>query len=219
MTAPIPINREQRHQVVTADIARTLRLLHAPGSVFEVRALHVPSGRGRGTVSGYFNDPDRAARQVAHALDGRATVYTSLNLVRPEALVRAPHRLQRNPKATSSTDDILRRRWLLLDGDVVRQDGISAVPSTEDEHQRALEVMLALAGKLTAMGWTRPIVADSANGAHLLVPTDLPNDAATTALIQRVLAALAAEVDTDTVHLDTSVYDPPRMTSSTARSP
>ncbi|HZJ03052.1 MAG TPA: hypothetical protein VFE20_05115, partial [Thermoleophilia bacterium] len=57
-------------------IEAALRLLHAPGDVFEVR---IPRAPRAGTVSGYFDDPAAAAREVV-AWDGRAAgIYTTLN--------------------------------------------------------------------------------------------------------------------------------------------
>jgi putative DNA primase/helicase len=62
---------------------------------------------------------------------------------------------------------------------------------------------------LTAAGWPEPVYADSGNGAHLDYYVDLPADDG--GLIENCLKALALRFDTDTVKVDTSVFNPARI--------
>ena len=75
---------------VTA-IQRSLELLHEPGATFEIRALGVRSGKFENTVSGYYNDFSKAARDIA-VLDANRKprgIYCTLNPCNPALLARA----------------------------------------------------------------------------------------------------------------------------------
>lgn len=51
------------------DVAEFLRILHPPGTVFEIRAPNTsnrPDGAYASTYSGYFNDPELAAERIAN---------------------------------------------------------------------------------------------------------------------------------------------------------
>jgi hypothetical protein len=175
-----------RFQLI-AELTHTLNVLVAPGDVFEVRAPRTPR---RGTVSGYYTDQAKAARDVAASLDGKApAVYLTLNPVRPDLLARAHNRLVERADVTTADADIARRRWLPLDFDAKRPAGIS---STDAEHQTALDRAEEVTDFLTDLGWPQPICADSGNGAHRLYRIDLPNDMPSTLLVGRVLKGLAA---------------------------
>ena len=65
-----------------------------------------------------------------------------------------------------------------------RPAGISA---TEAEHAAALLLAQTVRRFLQEAGWPDPVLADSGNGGHLVYRIDLPNDAASTALVKRCL--------------------------------
>jgi hypothetical protein len=186
-------------------IRTALDLFIEPGSVVELRALKT----SKGTQSGYFTDLDAMARAAA-GLSGRAEgVYFTLNPVHPDLLARAANRVE--PYAKHATDDryIVQRRWLLIDCDPVRPAGISA---TEEEKSEAGKAAVAVKDWLGERGWPEPVMADSGNGYHLLYRIDLPNAPESTALVGRVLKALAAHFSTERVKLDTAVGNAARIT-------
>lgn len=200
-------------QIPTAtveEITRTLQVLHRTGDLFEIRA---PKTRTWGTLSGYFTDPATAARHIVGKYDGKVPwIYTTLNTVDPTAQGRAANRLQTHTPEGSTTKDkeIRRLLWILLDFDPERLSGIS---STEEEHQAALERAGFVFEYITGpLGLPEPVRADSANGAHLLLPIDLPNDKDSLALVKRVLAAIDGTFTDSAVHLDTGVGNPSRIT-------
>ena len=161
--------------------------LFAPGQVVEVRALS-----DTGTFSGYYNDIDRLAAD-AEALDSTPQfkgIYFTLNPVNPALLARKVNRISKQGKTDASTSDqdITRRRWLPVDIDPTRPSGIS---SSNEEHEEALTKAKKIRGFLSEMGWPVPILADSGNGAHLLYRIDLPNDAAATQLVKDCLTTLS----------------------------
>src|SRR5690349_22954574 len=93
-----------------AAIRAALAVLLEPGTVAELRILNTPRA---GTVTGYYDDHERLARDAA-ALQRRygCSVYVTLNPPRPELLARANNRAIERARSTTSDSDIVRRRWL-----------------------------------------------------------------------------------------------------------
>jgi hypothetical protein len=150
------------------------------------------------------------AAQAAAALDARkaAGVYIVLNEINPALLARSPNKTSDHLEPTTSDGDIIRRRWLPLDFDAQRPAGIS---SSEDEHCAAEDVARKCAAWLSSRGWPAPILADSGNGAHLLYRIDLPNDEASAALVRDMLAAIAAQFESEAVKVDRTVFNAARI--------
>jgi putative DNA primase/helicase len=185
-------------------IASVWNLMFRPTDVVEMRALRVPHA---GTVSGYYDNPHDLARD-AERLNGRANVYITINPVIRDLLARSYNHATSYARDTTSDDHIARRRWILVDFDAVRPSNISA---TDPEHASALERAAACRGWL----WSRGIPTcymDSGNGAHLLVPIDLPNSDDSTDLIRRFLQAVSREFSDDAVKVDRSTFNPSRIT-------
>ncbi len=175
----------------------------APG-VHELRAL----GTGRGTVSGYFDNPTVFAR-AASQVDGLATgVYVTLNACKPELLARATNVAKPFAKLTTADADITCRRWLPIDFDPVRPAGIS---STAAERLAALGRAKECRAWLAAQGWPEPILTDSGNGAHLLYAVDLPNDKAATETVRNCLVALALQWSDNLVSVDRTNFNAARI--------
>lgn len=192
-----------------ADVVDTIRdglvALLQPGQVVELRAL---DGRKRVTA-GYFNAPEKLAQEAAR-LDrtGRFTVYFTPNTVNPACIARADNHLVEGLQPTTSDKEIARRRFLLVDVDPVRPAGIG---STNAEHDLALARAVQIRDWLAAKGWPAPAEADSGNGAHLMYRLDEPNDAETTALVQRCLQALDVRFSDDLAKVDTAVFNAARI--------
>lgn len=189
------------------DLARFAALLWQPGDVREVR---IPKYSRQRTAAGYFDDPGALADAAAR-WDGRGLVYVTLNPCKPALLARAANRITDDASVTTSDPDILARRWVLVDIDPVRPSGIS---SSEPEREAALEAARAITTHLGALGWSRPVASMTGNGYGLLYPVDLPNDAASTALVRGFLDYLAARFDSDAVKVDTTVHNASRITAA-----
>lgn len=188
------------HQV----IADSLKRLFAPDAVVELRIPHTR----KGTVSGYFNTPDELAAAAARWSGKAAGMYCTINPVTPALLARANNRLVEYVRHTTSDTDILHRCWLLLDFDPGRPAGIS---STDTEHDAALARARECVAWLRGLGFAAFVLADSGNGAHVLVRIDLPNDAASTALVKRCVESVALRFSDDAVVVDLGVYNPARL--------
>jgi hypothetical protein len=191
-------------QADTAEILRALDLLHAPGSVVELRC---PKSK-QGTGSGYYAD-FAAMASKATALSGTVPgVYATLNPINLDLLARRVNRFEFWAKDSTTDENILSRRWLPMDFDPVRPAGIS---STDAEHEAALTRARDAKNWLVQQGWLDPILADSGNGAHLLYRIDLPNDKTSQALIARVLQAVAQKFSDAMVKVDTDVSNAARI--------
>lgn len=202
-----------QHDVSAAlEIARALELLHGfHNQPWEVRSPRFP--RPSQTASGYYTDRNKCAREVAQALDGKASgVYVTLNPVATALLARRANRLDMHAASTTQDNQIVRRYWLPLDVDAAPVAGVS---TTEAEHAAALARAQEVAGFLSEQyGWPQPVSADSGNGGHLLYRIDLPTDDG--GLVARVLAALDSlfsdgEGIEPRVRVDTSVANPARI--------
>lgn len=187
-------------------IRDTLLLLFEPGSVYEIRMPK--TGRTR-TVRGYFDNVDAAVDACATWSGKAAAVYVTLNPVNPALLARCANRLEPYAETTSNDSDVLCRRWLLVDIDPTRPSGISA---SEDELEAAKALGRSVARWLaTELDWPKPAYALSGNGAHLLYRIALPNDDASTQLVQRCLQTLAQLFDNAAVTVDTTVFNASRI--------
>jgi len=187
-------------------ILRAFDLFVAPGEVVELRA---PVRRGR-TMAGYFTDRERfaaAACQLSGTVPG---VYMTINPVQAALLARACNRIKDYIPQVTSDGDILCRRRIPFDHDPTRAAGIS---STDDEYALAFEAADRTSAFLVDHGVPRTSLVDvsSGNGAHVHVAVTLPNDEAATTLVKNILAAVAAHVDTDAVHVDQTMFNASRI--------
>ena len=198
--------QEARHDAADGILA-ALRVLYLPGQVVELR---VPKGGADGTISGFFNKGALLAAAAAELSGRYPGIYTTLNPLRRDILERSPNRITRNAdKGTLATDDdVMARRWLLVDVDPVRPADAS---STEAERAAAFDLAATITDWLAEQGWPLPVLADSGNGAHLLYRVDLPNDEPSKALIHGALRRLAKQFNTDALKVDTKVANASRI--------
>jgi hypothetical protein len=187
-------------------ILAALGALIEAGAIVELRVLKT----SKGTVSGYFTDHDKLTEEAA-AWSGKApAVYITLNPVKPELLARAVNRIVQYAKSATADNDIVKRVWVLIDFDPVRPTGIS---STDTEHDAALSRARECREWLIDQGVPANaiIVADSGNGAHLLIRVDLPNDATSRNLVERCLKALDLRFSDGVVGVDLTTFNAARI--------
>ncbi len=184
---------------VETEVRKTLSLLYRKGDVIEIRIFDLP---GRGVVSGYFDDFDAIAR-IADVNDGKTAIYHVLNPVPPELKARSDNKLKSKAKPTTKDKEIVRRRYLFIDCDPVRPVGVS---STSEEYRAALRLSREIkAWLIDEQGFPELFRASSGNGAHILIPVDLPNDNETAELCKSFIAAIRDRFENDQVKIDTSV--------------
>src|SRR5262249_53731827 len=146
--------------------------------------------------------------QAAIDVTGRAKgTYFTLNPINPDVLARRCNRIAWAAEGELSKDkDVLRRRWLLVDADPVRDPLISA---TDTEKAAACDTIKAVREYLRDKAWPEPILADSRNGYHFLCRVVLPADDG--GLVERILRALAARFNSEHVKIDEKVFNPARI--------
>lgn len=183
-------------------VKRTFEIFK-PSGVIEVR--NISENR---VTSGYFEDRQRVTQIMTDCAKG--TWYFVLNDIAAGCASRQQHeQIMVVSKAikTTSDNDITRIRWILIDADPQRAAGIS---STDSEKKAALDVVRKVFAYLRNVGFSDPVMCDSGNGYHLLYNVDMACGSAD--LTKRFLKALDMLFSTDEVSIDTSVYNPARIT-------
>ena len=188
---------------MSGEIQRAVEALSDPGDVIELRAL-----KNGATAAGYFDNNETLSREAAKLEEQGFSVYVTANPVVSALLARAENKVKRPLRETTSDKDVLRRRWLPVDLDPERPAGVS---STDEEKQAALQRAREVYGHLKEQGWPEPVAGDSGNGAHLLYPVDLPNDAGSLELVKRVLEALSFKFSDERVKVDTTTSNAARI--------
>lgn len=184
-------------------IKQALAVLKQEDQLFEVRIL-----KGKTTISGYFTNCD-TLEQALKKVDLRgANVFYTLNLIDDSCYSREQHDRFVQSKTTTSDADIVAYQWMLIDLDPRRKTGIS---STRDELVAAWEKSQQITQYLSDIYFPAPVTACSGNGIHLLYAIRLINNEENKQLVERCLKALAFLFNDDKVEVDTSVYNPARI--------
>lgn len=203
------MNRTSIPMIDADEIQKALGVLIETGDAFEVRILD-PKRAGRyapRVIFGYFDNPALVPDALKRLqLTGSKGIYVTMNPIDRALLARSHNKFTEAKDGTSTADkNIPHRRWLLVDCDPQRPAGISASDEEKDAaHKKAQAVYSAL----KAAGWPEPVVADSGNGYHLLYRVDLPPESEP---VKSVLESLSRQLSDDTVHIDTTVFNPARI--------
>lgn len=190
--------------------ARALDYLFAEGHVYELRVLGAGPER-RHIYSGYYNNPVEMW-QAAGSNSGKAEgIYLVLNPVQPRLIDRSRNRLVSRFRGGDMTlnEEVLERHWLMVDFDPIRPRGIS---SSDQEHEAALTRAMDGIDYLTERKcpW-RMLLADSGNGAHILVNWKRPNDETGEAICSAFLRALDVKFSDEKVKVDICTYNANRL--------
>ena len=188
------------------------RLFVGPGQIGEVRII--PNGDGKPPRGFFFtHDEIPEAVQLAeqHSRDAKG-VYLIMNQI-DRSVLDDRGTLQIRFSLTKN-EDIVRRYWLLIDGDPKSPERTAEDSSTDEEKAESFETREEIYQYLGSMGFPEPVFCDSGNGAHMLYRIDLPNDDESTHLIRSLLLGLAAKFSTDKVDIDTKVFNAARITKA-----
>ena len=167
----------------------------------DVRALARDLAPASGT-------PRDRLRSGEHPRTGEANIYFGLNPVRRDL---ATHRELRKISRTTRDTDVLAYSMLAIDVDPERRPRSRSASATEKEAAR--EVAERVRSWLASLG-VQPLMADSGNGFHLLVPLvpatgeDLPRAAKDA---HRLLKALHERFSNDRAKVDTTTANPSRI--------
>jgi hypothetical protein len=214
------------------EIRTHLSHLFKPGELIEYRAL-LWGGGGRGL---YFTDLDRLAEVVAK-LDQDPRVQSSYvvinplkgRLIRERGLIVNPNDEQVEQAIsgpggqTAGNGDVDRLTKIFIDCDTIRAshlketdpkeyDRLQKEPATDEEKAETKKVAQAVLAYLAELGWPSPYICDSGNGYHLLYSINLTNTATNWNIHADCLKALKAKFDCAAMHIDSTVYNPARLT-------
>lgn len=184
-------------------IKEAIELLKPNGKLYEVRIL-----QGKTIISGYFKGTENLEKALQTVNLRGANVFFTLNEINDACYSRTQHECFRQEKVTTSDGDIVGYDWLLIDIDPQRPSGIS---STDAELEEAHELAGKVYKYMKAKNFKEPIVARSGNGFHLLFSIGLRNTDENKALIERSLKALDFMFSNEKVSIDTSVFNPARI--------
>ena len=158
-----------------------------------------------GTASGVYDNYDILAE---HALELNAKGYNIYITVNGTNLAVANSWVP-NTWQTTKDKDVPSYRYLLVDFDPVRAPNTS---STDEEKAQALKTTTAVREYLTDQGWPEPFVADSGNGFHLLYRVHLSVNPENIAMMRQCLTALDGKFSNPACKVDTTTYNPARIT-------
>lgn len=195
--------------VNSKEVIGALQTVFQSGDVFEIRVLDaITKAYKRPHIeSGYFDYDhiEDVPKQLEHIQYAKG-IYFTVNPVNPDLLARAYNRVRACGKdPVTSDNDILCRRWLLIDCDAKRVSGVS---STKEEHNYALAKAQEIKAGFNSIGWANPIEIDSGNGSQLMYRVELPKDDEN--LIHNVLKSLSVVSD-EHVDVDITVHNPARI--------
>lgn len=181
------------------------------GDVRELRCLDatIPGWRGKCTYGGFFNTRAAMLDAIEQVTSARG-VYLTLNPLDDHLLGQGYNEAAILGKGDSAADtNVLRRDLLLVDADPVRPDKTKTATS-DAEHEAARQCITDLDEYLSSKGWPAGIIIDSGNGYQAQYAVDLPAD--DEGLVQNCLAALEHLFGNEQVEIDTSVFNPSRIT-------
>lgn len=190
---------------------RTIRqwwdIFKGEGKLTELRLLSKKGSRPK-TYSGYFKDVETLLAALRPFSDSGFGIYATLNSVSDACYGRTQHdRFCENP-VTTSDNDISGRDLLLIDFDPKRA---SDTNSSDAEKAHARQTVNRVYAFLRDQGFSRPVVADSANGYHLYYKVRLANTTAVTELVKNFLNVIEMLFGDETVDIDTSVFNASRI--------
>ena len=160
-------------------------------------------------VSGYFTDYQKAAKEIRE-FDGLAAVYCTLQPCEERLLRRSNNRLTYNAKHTTNDSQIVGYRWILIDIDPERPAGTA---SSDHELQLSADLLNKIERELLSPLEVPLRKGVSGNGVHGLIPIESHIPVAETqTLVREILEELAAQFNQEQVKVDTSVFNPSRVT-------
>jgi hypothetical protein len=122
-----------------------------------------------------------------------------------------------NPVADTATqkltnEDVLSRRWILVDIDRRKTADNEKLSATEAEHEAARALTTDVVAWLQEEhDFPAPVIIDSGNGFHLLYRVDLANDQHSAALARAFLQALARKFNGDRGTIGKECHDAKRI--------
>jgi len=194
---------------IDAEILKTLQTVVPTRGCVEIRGQNLKGF----WWSGFYdcNHFEKLAHDAVVIDQMSKGIYLTLNSTNPALLARRANRIETygiKSSEMTSDKDITNWDYLPVDVDPKRPAGIS---STDSELNAAREVAERVAAYLSEHRFEKPLIACSGNGYHLLYRIDLPRGEENDKVVKKILYALAAKFDTDSVGVDVSNNNPSRI--------
>ena len=202
------------NQFDISKIKEAIEVMIPQEDIYEIRVIGENKKGYKATYSGYFQGVENINEKLFYMDLDRSNVFITLNKLDSACYSRIQrnHLMLVKDEPTTSDDCITEYRWLLIDLDPKR---ISGVSSTNEELCRANDKSKEVKSYMSSLGFSDPIVACSGNGMHLLYricleyQKDIRED--NKQLIEQCLKVLDALFSDEYIKVDTSVYNPARI--------
>ena len=194
--------------VAEKPLIANLQVLFQPGDTVELRCV------GHRTISGFYRDFSKLAQDAAALntdFNPKENVYVCLNAAQPDLYARSADKFGYAERGGAVKDNqVVCRRWLLIDIDPVRPSGVSA---TDQQKQAAGSLAQQVyAWLVDLMGKDCLVCADSGNGSHILIRLDdVPADDQTRWVCERFLQLLDQKFSTDDAKIDCTTFNAARI--------
>lgn len=173
----------------------------------ELVEIRVLDPNTRKTYSGYFTDIETLLSAIKPY--DKCALYFTLNKIDDACYSREQHdKISTKVKATTSDNEILSRKWCLIDVDCEKP---SDTNSTNEEKELAKVVVNNVYKFLRDEGFEKPVICDSANGYHLLYKQDMQSTPANTEVMKKFLQVLDMYFSNEKVKIDCSTYNASRI--------
>ena len=179
-------------------------LFHEEGDITEVRVL------GRRNYSGYYKDIEKLINDIEpFDNDSDEQIYFILNVINVACYGRPQsERLVMSPKNSTVDNDIVGRRWVMVDLDPKRPAGTN---SSNDELQKAHLKAVEVYKFLKSNGFSEPVIAISGNGYHVNIPCRIGISEENDLIIKRFGLALSMMFDDEFIEVDQKVHNRARL--------
>lgn len=159
------------------------------------------------TYSGYFTDIETIIREIAKY--DYCGLYFTLNVINEACYSREQHdRISQKPKSTTSDNDIIARKWCLIDIDC---DKPADTNSSDEEKELAKSVVNNVYKFLRDEGFEQPVICDSANGYHLVYKQNMIACTESTEVMKKFLKVLDMYFSTDRIKIDCTTFNSSRV--------
>ena len=186
------------------DISRCYDLFKGDGIIEAF--FQNPNGK---MATRFYEDKDKFIEEALSFNNKGYTAYISIQPRKKELLKEG---------RSGTNNGVVAIRYLCLDIDPVKPQGLGKANATNQEKERCLKVARTIQSRLqTEKGYKKPILADSGNGAWLFMKIpDIPitdeNRKEISARLKTWGKRLSKEFHEDGAKIDTNIFDLRRMT-------
>lgn len=189
------------------EIRKAIAILKPDNQLFEVRVIY----SSKQMYSGYFQSADGLIKALDRDIReyAKCNMYMTLNALNNACYDREQkNKFVKNPKATTSDNDVEGYEYLFIDIDPHRPTGTS---STEKQVAAAKEIGNKVYSFMKKVGFNDPVFGFSGNGAHLLYKVGLRNTDNARETIKKCLQVLDMYFSTDEIQIDLKNFNPSRV--------